>query len=68
VPKTSEKPQPDGQGKPNKSRSDSQLEVTVNWRHTQECSAAFKRLMMLLLEEKIGNGEKTKGENQRPNC
>jgi hypothetical protein len=66
VPKTSEKPQPDGQGKPNKSRSDSQIEVTVNWHHTQEISPAFIRLMTILLRERIGNAEKTKRELSRP--
>jgi hypothetical protein len=51
-----------------KSQRDSQIEVVTSWQHTEEVPPAFKRLMMLLLRERIGNGEKaTERESNRPN-
>ena len=50
------------------SQRDKPIKVSTNWRHTDEASPAFKRLMMLLLKERIGNGEKaTERESNRPN-
>ena len=54
--------------KPPMTKCKSQIEVVTNWQHTDEASPAFKRLMMLLLRERIGNGEKaTERESNRPN-
>ena len=54
------------EGQTVKSQKDSQIKV--DWQHTEEVSLAFKRLMMLLLRERIGNGEKATGrESNRPN-
>ena len=51
-----------------KNQKYSQIEVVASWQHTQEVSLTFKRLMMLLLQERIGNGEKaTERESNRPN-
>jgi len=35
------------------------LEVVTRWQYTAEASAAFKRLLALLLKERSENGEKT---------
>ena len=35
-----------------KSQKDSQIKVTTSWQHAQEPSAAFRQLMVLLLEPK----------------
>jgi len=52
--------------KSSKSQKDSQCKVITNWQHTQEVSPAFKRLMMLLLQERNGNGEQRRREDNRP--
>jgi hypothetical protein len=55
-------------GNSNKSQRDSQIKVVTNWQHTQEANPAFRRLMLLLLQERIENGEKaTQRESNRPN-
>ena len=36
-----------------KSRKDSKIKVITNWQHTEEVPLAFKRLMALLLHQKI---------------
>jgi len=42
-----------------KSERDSRITVNANWQRTEKMSPAFKRLMMLLLRERIENGKKT---------
>jgi len=51
----------------NKSQRGSKIKVSAHWQHTQEISPAFIRLMTVLLRERIGNGEKTRRESNRPN-
>ena len=51
-----------------KRQKDSQIKVITKWHHAEEVPSEFKRLMMLLLQERIGNGEKaTERESNRPN-
>ena len=46
---------------------DKKIRLEVKWRYTKEPSISFKHLMMLLLKERNGNGEKTQRESKRPN-
>ena len=66
MPKTSEKPQPDGQGKRNKNRRNGQIKVVCNWQHTEEVSLAFKHLMALLLRDREKERDDEYTESQHP--
>jgi len=52
-----------------KTQRDSQTKVIItNWQHVEEPNPAFERLMMILLQERKGNGEKAdEREYDRPN-
>lgn len=41
------------------SQGNSQIKVITNWQYSEEVSHGFRRLMLLLLQERTGNGEKT---------
>ncbi len=44
------------------------VRVKVDWQYTQEVSPAFKRLMMILLQERVENGEKANKREPGPDC
>ena len=53
--------------KRNKSQRNSQGKLITNWQYAEEVSPSFRKLMMLLLQERIGNGEQaTEREFKRP--
>ena len=43
----------------------SQIEVVTNWRHTDEASPAFRRLIALLLEDKEGKRSDEQGDARK---
>ena len=43
-------------------RTDGQIKVLTSWQHTEEVTVAFKRLMALLLRQKIEPKGKEEGK------
>jgi hypothetical protein len=50
-----------------KSPKDSKITVTTNWQHAQEVPPTFKRLMVLLLEDK-GREIRDEQRDSRKSC
>ncbi len=50
-----------------RSHSNGLPKVVAHWKHTNVVSPAFIRLMTMLLQERIGNGEKRRESNRPDN-